>query len=230
MLIGVDGGASGVRAYEVVAIEDGFALGRARAARTYARSDAAAMVDAAARCITELACGRHVLCGICMPGLKTEDGRGIARMLNGPAIPDYLDRLEERLDISVARLWSDGFASGVGEEVAGLFRDVQNAYYLGGGTGIAECLKLDGRVRALDELELPRAWELGFEDTARDAAALAELIRLRIDAVGRLDRVVLGQHFAGVAPLADLPVVASQLREAPGLGAAALAYGWRPAQ
>lgn len=227
MLIGVDGGASGVRVYEVIATEDGFALGPARAERTYGAAD---MVEAAATCIAEVAGGRDVLCGICMPGLKTEDGRGIARMVNGPAIPDYLDRLEERLGISVARLWSDGFASGVGEEVAGLFRGVRNAYYLGGGTGIAECLKLDGRVRALDELELPRAWELGFEGRRRDAAALIELIRLRIDAVGRFDRVVLGQHFAGVGPLPDLPVVSSRLREAPGLGAAALAYGWRPAQ
>ena len=35
--------------------------------------------------------------GICMPGLKTADGRGIAVMRRGPRIPDYLDRLEALL-------------------------------------------------------------------------------------------------------------------------------------
>ena len=34
---------------------------------------------------------------MCMPGLKTADGRGIAVLRHGPRMPYFLDRLEERL-------------------------------------------------------------------------------------------------------------------------------------
>ena len=106
-----------------------------------------------------------------MPGLKTADGRGIAVINNGPRIPDFLAELEEQLSVRgltlaapIAALGSDADYCGLGEEYAadGLFRDVQNAYYVGCGTGIADALKLRGRLVPFDMTQswLGKAWQI----------------------------------------------------------------------
>jgi hypothetical protein len=68
------------------------------------------------------------------------------------------------LVVPIAPLASDGTACGHGEEgsVGGAFRDVANAYYVGGGTGLAECFKIDGRVTAIDDLagRVEKAWAI----------------------------------------------------------------------
>lgn len=130
-------------------------------------------IEAAARSIAAIAAEsqRRALVGICMPGLKTRDRRGVAVVRNGPRIPDFLDRLEEeivRAGIALAApigdLIGDGEACGLGEnfESHGALRDVANAYYVGGGTGVAEALKLDGRVVSFDAISgsIPKAWQL----------------------------------------------------------------------
>ncbi len=109
--------------------------------------------------------------GIGMPGLKTADGRGIVVLNNGPRMPDLADRLEAGLRDaglepadSIARIGSDGDYCGLGEQYAveGAFRDVNHAYYLGGGTGLAEALKLRGRLVTLDEASvwIAKAWQI----------------------------------------------------------------------
>jgi hypothetical protein len=114
---------------------------------------------------------RRVLIGMGMPGLKTADGRGIEIINNGPRIPDFLDDLEQGLhdaDLELAapifRLGSDADYCGMGEEYArdGMFRDVQNAYYLGGGTGLADAMKLMGRLVPFDEAKpwIQKAWQI----------------------------------------------------------------------
>lgn len=112
-----------------------------------------------------------VLIGIGMPGIKTADKRGIAVLKNGPRIIDYADQIERelselgvKLTAPIAEIGSDAYYCGIGEEYAteGYFRGVNNSYYLGGGTGAADALKLNGKVIPLDETKgwFVKSWEL----------------------------------------------------------------------
>lgn len=202
LLIGVDGGATEVKAHAIVAAANGLVTGVGHAAFRHAivggfapvpieaqlaergsglvrpgsveREQAALWIDSCALAIESVAAGARradVLVGICMPGLKTRDGRGIDAMRNGPRIPDMLDRLEMRLArdgivlaAPIARILGDGEACGHGEDASwtGGFRGVADAYYVGGGTGLAECFKIGGRVTSLDDLDgwLAKAWSM----------------------------------------------------------------------
>lgn len=131
-------------------------------------------ITAAAEAVGEVVkqCGgRRVLVGMGMPGLKTPDGRGIGVINNGPRMPAFLAEMERMLEergvelvSAVAALGSDADYCGLGEEYAaeGLFRDVQSAYYVGGGTGIADAMKLRGRLVPFDAVKpwLMKAWQV----------------------------------------------------------------------
>lgn len=201
LLVGVDGGATAVKACSVVPAGDGLVAGEDAA--TFRCDDGArapvpldeqrralaaghieptederawgdAWIDAYVESIASVAARARradLRVGICAPGLKTADGRGIALVRNGPRIPDFLDRLESRLSRAglalvapIPPLLSDGVACGLGEAVHphGAFRGVRDAYYVGGGTGLAECLLLDGRVIGFDDVasRARKAWEL----------------------------------------------------------------------
>ncbi len=117
----------------------------------------------------------RVLVGEGMPGLKTANKRGIAVMANGPRIIDYCDKVEKILAdyniefiVPMAELGSDAFYCGIGEEYAkeGQFKDVQNSYYLGGGTGAADALKLGGKLVSLDDIKewFVKTWEMKNDD------------------------------------------------------------------
>lgn len=203
-LIGVDGGASGVRACEIELVETravrrlrlggapsasewpvtpGFATPAERgieSATSLGAIDAREQdqawrrIETTARCVLDVARARgaaRVLVGIAMPGLKTADARGIAFARHGPRIPQFVDKLQALLgseglefDAPIQRLESDGACAGVGEEyaVAGLLRGFECVYYLGGGTGLAEALKLNDSLVPLDNLQswFPKAWSL----------------------------------------------------------------------
>jgi hypothetical protein len=114
---------------------------------------------------------KPVLVGIGMPGLKTEDRRGITAMANGPRIPDYAAQVETRvrkagvdLFTPIRHLGSDADYCGMGEAYArgGLFHDVNNAYYLGGGTGTADALMLHKELVPFDKVKnwLAKTWEM----------------------------------------------------------------------
>lgn len=118
---------------------------------------------------------QKVLIGEGMPGLKTADIRGVAVMANGPRIIDYCDQMEMILKQNnielvrpIAKLGSDAFYCGVGEEYAsqGQFKNVDNSYYLGGGTGAADALKLGGNLVSLDDIKdwFVKAWEMKNRD------------------------------------------------------------------
>ena len=129
---------------------------------------------AAAEAVTEVvrACGgRRALVGMGMPGLKTPDGRGIAVLNNGPRMPEYLAQFESHLAQTcvelvapVAALGSDADYCGIGELHAaeGLFRDVDHAYYVGCGTGVADAMKLRGRLVPFDAARpwMQKAWQM----------------------------------------------------------------------
>jgi hypothetical protein len=159
LLIGVDGGASEVRAHQVLVLSAegalSLALGPASASMCYDRvpgfepvpvaeqlraleqkkvrpsaielRQGRLCVEAAASAILSVAsqaeCER-ALVGMCMPGLKTADQRGIAVLKNGPRQPEFLDQLERELErggLALARpihaLVSDGEACALGEEL-----------------------------------------------------------------------------------------------------------------
>ena len=206
LLIGVDGGATEVKAHAVSCDDlhkpSSFELQPESASRVYARvadfaplpvteqlvqRDAGAVkrtdkeveqgrlyVRAAAETVVDVAkqCGAtRVLVGIGMPGLKTPDGRGINAINNGPRMPDYLNDLEKDIAAAgvelvspIAALGSDADYCGLGEEYAadGLFRDVQNAYYAGCGTGIADALKLRGKLLPFDHAKswIQKSWQI----------------------------------------------------------------------
>ncbi|MCA9257105.1 MAG: ROK family protein [Phycisphaerales bacterium] len=206
MLLGVDGGATGIRCHEVRRTREGgpgsYRLGAASAELAYPRlpgfapvspkqqredldrasltlsaiesEQARVWIDTAADVISRVVSATRassVIIGIGMPGIKSDNERGIVMMNNGPRMPEFLDQLTDRLttlgvtlERSIRRIGDDGAYAGLGEECAegGLFRDVRNAYYIGGGTGIAECLKVDGIVVPMSgrSCAVPRAWEL----------------------------------------------------------------------
>lgn len=206
VLIGVDGGATEVKAHAVacddLARPTSFMLRPESAARLYQTvtgfaplpvaeqlrqreagrvepSDAEVeqgkrWVAAAVEAVADVArqCGaRRILVGIGMPGLKTPDARGICVVNNGPRIPDYLDAFtaglsEVGLELAapIAALGSDADYCGLGEEYAaeGRFRNVANAYYVGCGTGIADALKLRGRLVPFDAVQswILKSWQI----------------------------------------------------------------------
>jgi len=138
----------------------------------------AVYVEACARAIEEIveqSENNGVLFGLGMPGLKTSDLRGIEVVANGPRIPEYASMLEKRLQLSkieliqpLARIGSDADYCGIGENYSseGQFKDVQNAYYLGGGTGVADALKLKGQLVPFDQIKswMAKTWELKNSD------------------------------------------------------------------
>ena len=206
ILIGLDGGATKVSAWQIEQTLKGFVLGSIHSEKTYSsfppfnpeftpvdiqtqleeinssialtdseQKQGQAFIHAFTDTISELSSDEEIIIGIGMPGIKTTDGRGIAAMANGPRIPKFCDELEKALSeksIKLAKpiyhLGSDADYCGLGEEYAdtGLFKSVENAYYLGGGTGAADALKLEGNLISLDETKswLLKSWEMKNND------------------------------------------------------------------
>lgn len=208
LLIGIDGGATKVSAWEILYDDrhNTFSLGKASATKSYReiegyipdfkpvdlkiqlgeretgnvqptpeeKQQAAVYVEACAlaiRSLVEKTGCRNILIGIGMPGLKTSDKRGIEVVANGPRMLHYSNQLEARLNdfqinllTPVNHLGSDADYCGIGENYSedGLFRTVNNAYYLGGGTGVADAMKLDGELLAFDNSKswITKTWEM----------------------------------------------------------------------
>ena len=245
LLVGVDGGATEVRAFEVVQTGGWLALGPARAAFRHERvagfeprplaaqsaqrergvteldapeveqglrwieSYAAAIESVVARAHTaprgagDSTSGLRVRIGACAPGLKSADGRSLEVVKNGPRIAGFVGRLEARLarvglvpEAPIPALLSDGVAAGLGEQATaeGGFAPVRSAYYLGGGTGLAECCLLEGRVVSMDELSgtCEKAWAL--------ASSSGEDYEAHLSARGLVDRYVAFGGRAGTFP------------------------------
>ncbi len=135
---------------------------------------AQAYIQAAIDVVIEIAVRnphRKILVGLGMPGLKTADGRGIAVLLNGPRMPEYartielaLHRNSINLITPIHRIGSDADYCGIGEEYSadGSFTSASTAYYLGGGTGAADALKINGKLVPFDDIKtwLAKTWEL----------------------------------------------------------------------
>ena len=110
------------------------------------------------------------LISIGMPGLKTKNNRGIDIMANGPRIPKLRQTISDHFgkSIKIMNLQSDAEMCVWGEEFAlnGSFRKINNAYYIGGGTGIADGLKLKNQICSFEKVAswIARCWELKLKN------------------------------------------------------------------
>ena len=138
--------------------------------------------------------------------LKTADGCGIDVINNGPRMPDLLNTLEQRLSAAglelaapIAALGSDADYCGLGEEYAadGLFRDVDSAYYVGCGTGIADALKLRGQLMPFDQTKawLQKSWQMPcvLGTTFEKLISAKSLNRVYAELLGTADSPAAGQ-------------------------------------
>ena len=117
--------------------------------------------------------GNKYLLGIGMPGLKSPEQGGIMVTNNGPRVPRFLDALEHRLRLNglkfdpIQKLENDSDLCGLGELYGknGSFRGLENALYIGTGTGIADAILLDGKINSFDNIGtwMPKSWQLKNE-------------------------------------------------------------------
>jgi len=131
------------------------------------------IIESVAICIIQLLSvftHKKALVGIGFPGLKTPDRYGIAALANGPRMPEFNEKLKKiltqkglKLAGSIGYLGSDADYCGIGENYAaeGKFRSIKNGYYLGGGTGVADALKLKGSLVTFDSANswIAKTWE-----------------------------------------------------------------------
>jgi len=206
-LIGIDGGATEVKAHLVQVEGDAakpvFRFGDIQAFRKYERipdfspvpvqdqfnqrdenrieltpselEQGDLYIEATAEVVREIVStvgtGHPVVIGMGMPGLKTPDGRGINVINHGPRMPSYLAMLEEKLKAAgialsapIDRLGSDADYCGIGEDNAegGAFVGVDNAYYAGLGTGVADAMKIKGGLVTFDSAKewIQKSWQM----------------------------------------------------------------------
>ncbi|MDA1263869.1 MAG: hypothetical protein O2816_02180 [Planctomycetota bacterium] len=205
VLIGIDGGASGVRLFVV----DQLATGRLRLGARQVehdwtrlsgfqpapldqqvaeqddpqlermeREEADAWIHTVANLVAEGVIGLRdadLRLGVCMPGVKTADGRGVAIFRRGPRLPHFVDDLNRQLRgrnlplaSPIERVSDDGDAAAWGEEWAaeGKLGGVPSGYLVNLGSGVAEGLKVEGGfvpIRSLRDV-LPAPWLTGAED------------------------------------------------------------------
>ena len=130
-----------------------------------------AIIESFHNSIINLNIDKPILMGIGMVGLKTKDLKGIGAIANGPRIPNFCIQLEDALHKSnihlhkpIQYIGSDADNCGIGEEYGkdGLFKDIQNGYYIGGGTGTADALKLKNELIPFDSISswIAKSWEI----------------------------------------------------------------------
>ena len=98
---------------------------------------------------------------ICFPGLKSNEG--VCVMKNGPRIPF----LKKQLNLD-QHIFNDSDWCKIGEwkSSIGCMINVKNAIYIGGGTGIADGIIMNGKILNFnDNIDLKRSWEIDFNDS-----------------------------------------------------------------
>ena len=96
--------------------------------------------------------------GLCFPGLKSHDG--IVVMANGPRIPNLSHRI-----YPVKKILNDSDCCVTGElkSTIGMMQETKNGIYIGGGTGIADGIILNGELlKQINMVDIPRSWEINI--------------------------------------------------------------------
>ena len=94
--------------------------------------------------------------GLCFPGLKSHEG--IVVMANGPRIPNLTHHIHP-----VKNILNDSDCCVIGElkSTIGMMQDTENGIYIGGGTGIADGIILNGEIlKITNTVGVPRCWEI----------------------------------------------------------------------
>ena len=94
--------------------------------------------------------------GLCFPGLKSHEG--VVVMANGPRIPNLTHHINP-----VKNILNDSDCCVIGElkSTIGMMQDTENGIYIGGGTGIADGIILNGEILNLtNTVGVPRCWEI----------------------------------------------------------------------
>jgi len=117
------------------------------------QSQALVIINTIKRVISEI---KSKDIALCAPGLKSNSG--VILMANGPRIPNLLNQIPD-----VKSLYNDSECCLLGEinSTIGRIKKTKNAIYIGGGTGIADGLILNGKIIKFDnQSEVKRSWEI----------------------------------------------------------------------
>ena len=113
--------------------------------------------------------------GLCYPGLKNH--KGIVVMANGPRIPNLTHHIHP-----VKSILNDSDCCVIGElkSTIGMMQDTRNGIYIGGGTGIADGIILNGEIlNLINTVGVPRSWEINVSsnETVETLLSPAGMIR-----------------------------------------------------
>ena len=113
--------------------------------------------------------------GLCYPGLKNH--KGIVVMANGPRIPNLTHQINP-----VKNILNDSDCCVIGElkSTIGIMQDTRNGIYIGGGTGIADGIILNGEIlNLINTVGVPRCWEINVSsnETVETLLSPAGMIR-----------------------------------------------------
>ena len=126
--------------------------------------------------------------GLCYPGLKNH--KGIVVMANGPRIPNLTHYIHP-----VKNILNDSDCCVIGElkSTIGMMQDTRNGIYIGGGTGIADGIILNGEILNLvNTVGVPRSWEINVSsnETVETLLSPAGIIKRYNDQNNAEERVL----------------------------------------
>ena len=126
--------------------------------------------------------------GLCYPGLKNH--KGIVVMANGPRIPNLTHHIHP-----VKNILNDSDCCVIGElkSTIGMMQDTRNGIYIGGGTGIADGIILNGEIlNLINTVGVPRSWEINVSsnETVETLLSPAGIIKRYNDQNNAEERVL----------------------------------------
>ena len=126
--------------------------------------------------------------GLCYPGLKNH--KGIVVMANGPRIPNLTHHIHP-----VKNILNDSDCCVIGElkSTIGMMQDAENGIYIGGGTGIADGIILNGEIlNLINTVGVPRSWEINISsnETVETLLSPAGIIKRYNDQNNAEERVL----------------------------------------
>ena len=126
--------------------------------------------------------------GFCFPGVKMKEKDGISIMANGPRNPYMLKELNENitknigLNIKLKKIYDDSLSCVNGERfsLSGKLKEISDAIYIGGGTGIADGILYNKKLIDLNiDKDLKKSWEIIMPngETIEECMSLAGLCK-----------------------------------------------------
>lgn len=164
-----------------------------------------ACASAAVLAVARASGAQRVRLGLCAPGLKSADGRGLIALANGPRVPALATELERALSDAgcalaqpLARIHGDARACVEGERRArtGLLHELDCAWLIAGGTGLGEALLAAGRACDFEDFggRMRRAYESPAPEGGSCEQAIAPGALARAHAQASRRALPLSEH------------------------------------